>query len=160
MDAAALIAALGLQPHPEGGHFVETFRSPLTLAGLPHGAPRAASTAILYLLQAGEVSRFHHVRSDELWHFHAGDPLELFLLPASGTDPAQRHVLGPDVLAGQRPQVVVPAGVHQAARPLGRHTLCGCTVAPGFDFADWALSDAGALLARFPAWSAVIDALG
>jgi predicted cupin superfamily sugar epimerase len=136
-DARALIAALDLAPHPEGGFYRETFRAP-TLVATPRG-PRAASTAIYYLLPAGAASARHRVASDEAWHHYEGDPLELTVEHPDG----RREVilLGPDVAAGQRPQAVVPAGAWQAARPVGaRHALCGCTVAPGFDFADFELA--------------------
>ncbi len=136
MDADALIARLNLLPHPEGGHFRETFRDE---AG-PDG--RAASTLIYFLLKAGETSRWHTVDAVEVWHFYAGDPLELSL-SASDTGPVTRHVLGADVLAGQTPQVVVPRHHWQAARPLGAFTLVGCTVAPGFDFAGFTLAEKG-----------------
>lgn len=137
MTAADVIAMLDLQPHPEGGHYRETFRDPLTVEG------RSVGTAIYFLLTAGEVSRWHRVDAAEIWHFYAGAPLEIGI-----ADPIQRTLtLGPDLVAGQRPQAVVPADAWQQARSLGDWTLVGCTVAPGFDFAgfemapsDWAPS--------------------
>lgn len=155
--AAALVRALELLPHPEGGFYRESFRAPLVLDGLPHGAGRAASTAIYYLLPAGARSLFHRVRSDELWHFYAGEPLELHLVGADGTHTA--HVLGRDIEGGERPQIAVPAGTLQAAAPLGRFTLCGCTVAPGFDFADWELMKREVLTARYPEHAALFERL-
>jgi predicted cupin superfamily sugar epimerase len=135
-DARAIVNALGLGPHPEGGFFRETFRAPLTFA-TPRGH-RAASTAIYYLLPAGTTSARHRVASDEVWHHYAGDPLELTIEHTDGG--RELVVLGPDLAAGQRPQAIVPAGAWQSARPLGeRFALCGCTVAPGFDFADFEL---------------------
>ncbi|MEM7696441.1 MAG: cupin domain-containing protein [Pseudomonadota bacterium] len=131
--AADLIAALGLKPHPEGGHFAETFRD-------ADGAPRGHSTAIYYLLEAGDVSAWHRVDAAEVWHFYAGAPLALTLSP-NGHD-ASAHRLGPDVLAGERPQIVVPASHWQTAESLGRWTLVGCTVAPGFDFAGFEMAPA------------------
>ena len=132
MTADQVIAALGLQPHPEGGWYRETFRD-----GRCDAAGRACSTAIYYLLRAGERSAWHRVDAAELWHFHAGDPLRLRLKTDDG---AQSEVtLGADLLAGQRPQGVVPAGVWQAAEPLGAWTLVGCTVAPGFMFEGFKL---------------------
>lgn len=133
--ATELITHLGLQPHPEGGHYVETFRSPLTVDTAR--GPRAASTAILFLLTASTCSRWHRVTSDEAWHWHEGGPLELLLCPSRGAA-ITRLRLGP-VTADIRPQAVVPAGWWQAARPLGDHALVGCTVAPGFEFADFTL---------------------
>lgn len=135
-DASHLVAALGLAPHPEGGFYRETFRSPVVVPTAR--GPRAASTAIYYLLPAGARSARHRVASDEAWHHYAGDPLELTVEHLDGR--REVLVLGPEVAAGQRPQAVVPAGAWQAARPLGdRFALCGCTVAPGFDFADFEL---------------------
>lgn len=148
-SAQSLVERLGLLPHPEGGFFRETFRSPLTVGGLPHGAPRVASTAIYYLLPAGSFSAFHRVRSDEVWHYYDGDPLELHTLDADGGYAIAR--LGPEIEQGERPQLVVRAGVLQAARPLGeRFTLVGCTVAPGFEFADFEIPSRAALVAQFP----------
>jgi predicted cupin superfamily sugar epimerase len=157
-DARAVLDALGLKPHPEGGFFLETFRSAETLdavrapgapGGPGSGGSRAASTAIYFLLPAGAISAWHRVRSDEVWHFYAGDPLELQVIDASGR--AARHVLGVDLARGERPQAVVAAGEHQAARCLGdRFTLCGCTVAPGFDFADFEMPTLEQMLERFP----------
>lgn len=136
--AAELIRLLELRPHPEGGHYRETFRAPLAVPG-PRG-PRAASTAIWFLLMAGESSRWHRVLSDECWHWHEGAPLDLLLCPGAGA-PVAIHRLGPVDAAGTRPQHVVPAGCWQAAVPRGGHVLVGCTVAPGFDFADFSLAD-------------------
>ncbi|MCC6647858.1 MAG: cupin domain-containing protein [Polyangiaceae bacterium] len=154
---AALIASLELAPHPEGGFYRETFRSPQRLDGLPHGAPRAASTAIYFLLPPGEFSAFHAVASDEVFHHYDGAPLALELLHADGRH--ERLMLGRDVARGQRPQGVVPAGVLQACAPSGGGwSLVGCTVAPGFDFADFVMPSREALLARFPAHAALITA--
>lgn len=136
-DARALVDALGLVPHPEGGFYRETFRAPLEVA-TARGV-RSASTAIYYLLPAATTSARHRVTSDEVWHHYLGDPVELVLEHPDHR--LERLVLGPDVLAGQRPQAVVPAGAWQSARTLGeRHALCGCTVAPGFDFADFEMA--------------------
>ncbi len=124
--AKDIIRLLGMKPHPEGGHFVETFRDPKIMGG------RAASTAIYFLLRRGERSHWHKVDAAETWHFYAGDPLKLRLSRyGEGEDV---RVLGPNLLTGERPQIVVPAGVWQAAESLGDWTLVGCTVAPGFRF--------------------------
>lgn len=121
--ASELIAALGMQPHPEGGHYVEIHRS----AGL---------TSIFFLLSAGEISRWHRVRdSDEAWHFYEGAPLELITADA-GFARVDRHGLGP-VSGDQRPVHVVRGGVWQAARTTGDYTLVGCSVGPAFDFANF-----------------------
>ena len=134
MEVDQIIATLGMQRHPEGGWFVETFRD-------TRGGARACSTAIYYLLEAGDSSHWHRVRdAAEVWHFYAGDPL---LLTLSDGDTTTRITLGTDFAQGERPQAVVPANVWQAARPLGRFTLVGCTVAPGFEFSSFELAPSG-----------------
>ena len=124
MTADDIIRALDLKPHPEGGHYRETFRDV--------GAPRGASTAIYYLLRAGEHSHWHRVDAAEVWHWYAGGPLELSLSQDGRTPTTQ--VLGSNLAIGERPQIVVPKNVWQSARPLGAFTLVGCTVAPAFTF--------------------------
>ena len=157
-DIETIATRLGLAPHPEGGFYRETFRAPLVLGGLPHGAPRRASTAIYFLLPAGDFSAFHRVRSDEVWHHYGGDPVALHVIGEEGVYEARR--LGPDLAAGEEPQLVVPAGAWQAAEPIGgRFALCGCTVAPGFDFADFELAARADLAARFPLHADVISRL-
>ncbi|WP_102960921.1 cupin domain-containing protein [Mangrovicella endophytica] len=127
-EADTIIARLRLQPHPEGGWFRETFRDPATDA-----AGRARSTVIYYLLKAGETSEWHRVTDAvETWHWYAGGRLVLTMSP-DGHD-ASAHYLGPDIAAGEQPQLVVPAGWWQTATTLGHYTLVGCTVAPGFVF--------------------------
>ena len=126
LTAEEVVAHLNLKPHPEGGWFRETFRDE------PGHKGRAHSTAILFLLKAGEVSHWHRVDAAELWHWHGGAPL---LLEVRVGDTRHDHRLGPDLLAGEHPQGIVPAGAWQSARSLGPWTLLGCTVAPGFDFA-------------------------
>ena len=138
---AELTATLGLQPHPEGGAFVELFRSARRVLGGEHGdAGRAALTTIYFLLVAGAHSRWHRVEADEVWHHYEGAPLELLWCDATRTT---LHVvrLGPVDAEGTRPVAVVPAGCWQAARTTGGYTLVGCSVGPGFDFADFALLD-------------------
>ena len=124
-EADALIAALRLEPHPEGGYFRETFRD--------GQGGRAYSTAILFLLKAGEISRWHRVDAAEVWHYYRGAPLALAIGKRS-------HVLGPDIEQGQSPQIVVPKDEWQMARSLGDYTLVGCTVAPGFEFTGFELA--------------------
>ncbi|MBB3972930.1 cupin domain-containing protein [Hansschlegelia beijingensis] len=133
LSAAEVVRLLDLKPHPEGGHFRETYRDPATDA-----AGRSRSTAIYFLLAAGERSAWHRVDAVEMWHFYAGDPLELSLSADGGETQTLR--LGADIAAGEAPQLVAPSGWWQAARPLGRWTLVGCTVAPGFDFAGFELA--------------------
>ncbi|MEQ8745977.1 cupin domain-containing protein [Pyruvatibacter sp.] len=142
MDAKSIIAALNLKPHPEGGHFVETFRdSSRGDRGDDHSSDRAHSTAIYYLLEAGEVSHWHRVLdAAEVWHWYAGGPLALTVSPDGHDATALR--LGPELAAGQRPQAIVPAGHWQTAESLGAWTLCGCTVAPGFEFASFEMAPA------------------
>lgn len=158
-DAEAIVRRLDLEPHPEGGYYRETFRSLLTLGGLPHpGGTRSASTAIYYLLPAGDFSALHRVASDEVWHFYGGDPLELHTIDTSGFHAV--HRLGADLAAGELPQLVVRAGVWQAAVPVGeRYALCGCTVAPGFDFLDFELPQRDDMMRAFPLLSSVIERL-
>lgn len=135
MTADELIATLGLTRHPEGGWYVETFRDPSGANG------RAHSTAIYFLLKAGERSHWHRVDAVEAWFFHAGAPLELGLSEDGKTNRTIR--LGPDVLAGERPQAIVPKGAWQAARTTGEWTLVSCTVAPGFEFRGFELAPPG-----------------
>ncbi len=131
-DARRLIAALGLAPHPEGGWYRETWRAPA------EPGRRAAGTAIYYLLEADQFSHWHRIDAAEVWHHYAGAPLSLTVSP-NGHD-AEARLLGPDPLAGQHPQIVVPAGWWQCATSLGAFTLAGCTVAPGFDFAGFEMA--------------------
>ncbi len=135
-SAAAVIRRLGLIPHPEGGHYRETFRD-----ATPSGSARAASTAIYFLLAAGEVSRWHRIDAVEIWHWYAGAPLELAI--ASKGMPRQCLRLGNDLGSGEQPQAIVPAGAWQSARSLGAWTLVGCTVAPGFLFDRFELAPDG-----------------
>lgn len=127
-----VVSSLGMAPHPEGGWYVETWRAP--------AAPgeRAAASAILYLLEAGQRSHWHRVDAAEVWQYSAGDPLELSVWDGEGG--VARHRLGGDVPAGDEPQVVVPARAWQAARPLGAWTLVGCIVAPAFRFEGFELA--------------------
>ncbi len=122
-----IIARLDLAPHPEGGYFRETFRD-VSVNG------RACSTAILYLLKAGEVSQWHRISAAEVWHWYAGASLTLSQSIDASTPTV--HTLGNDIIGGERPQIVVPAHAWQSARSLGDWTLVGCTVAPGFEFSD------------------------
>jgi hypothetical protein len=129
MTGAEVIALLGLERHPEGGWYRQTFAD-------THPGGRAHSTLIYYLLEAGDRSAWHRVDSAEVWHWYAGAPLELKADKAA-------VMLGNDLIAGQRPQGVVPRGAWQSARSLGDWTLVGCTVAPGFEFAHFELAPPG-----------------
>ena len=155
--AAQLVALLGLAPHPERGYFVETYRAALAVDGLPHGAPRAASTAIYFLVTRAQPTTYlHRLLSDELFHLYEGGPLEVLLLRPEGGSEVGR--LGLDLAAGERPQLVIPAGCWFAVElaPGAAHCLFGCTVAPGFDFADFELAAGPELAARYPAHAARI----
>ena len=134
MTAAEMVVRLRLQPHPEGGHYRETFRDSRTDAG-----GRAASTAILFLLGRGERSHWHRIDAVEVWHHYAGAALALEIV-AQGRQRSVR--LGSDIAAGEVPQAVVPAHAWQAAASAGDWTLVGCTVAPGFEFAGFELAAA------------------
>jgi predicted cupin superfamily sugar epimerase len=135
LSADDVIALLKLAPHPEGGHFRETFRD---TSGT---GERAASTAIYFLLKAGEQSHWHAVDAVEGWHYYAGAPLMLEMAPPGG--PISSVRLGSDLVAGERPQAFVPKDHWQRARSLGAWTLVGCTVAPGFTFAGFTLASPG-----------------
>jgi uncharacterized protein len=141
-DVPELARALELQPHPEGGWYRETWRSEVAFTPDGYGGERASATAIYFLLAPGEESRWHRVRSAELWLWHSGGSLTLGLGGTSDRpgDPAFEVVLGPDVGAGQQPQAVVPPNAWQAARPAGDEpVLVSCVVSPGFEFADFQL---------------------
>lgn len=136
MDAEVVIETLELRPHPEGGWYVETWRDE------PGGdGGRPASSAIYYLLRAGERSAWHRVDATEAWHWYAGDPLELRVSIDGRT--VATHRLGPALDAGERPQAIVPPHAWQSARPLGAWVLAGCTVAPAFEFAGFELAPEG-----------------
>ena len=155
---------LGLVPHPvEGGYFAETYRSAdhIPASGLPsrYGAARAASTAIYYLLTPDTFSAMHRLASDEIFHFYLGDPVEMLQLHPDGS----HHIvlIGPDLEAGQRPQVIVARHIWQGARliPGGRHALLGTTVAPGFDYTDYETAQRPHLLTTHPQARNLITAL-
>ncbi|MFG1820744.1 cupin domain-containing protein [Kribbella sp. NPDC049174] len=136
MDKPELAELLEMDPHPEGGWYKETWRSEVTFTPAGYDGERASATAIYFLLAPGEESRWHRVRSAEVWLWHSGGPLIL----EYGEEPVATVTLGPEVGAGERPQVVVPAGAWQAARPAGdQPVLVSCIVSPGFDFADFTL---------------------
>ncbi len=162
--AAYWVEKYGMQPHPEGGYFVETYRA---AEQIPHevlpgrfAGSRAFSTAIYFLLEGHHFSALHRIQADEVWHFYAGDPLEVFVFyPEGGALEIIR--LGPDPDTDEVFQAVVPAGAWFGSRPVvgAAYSLVGCTVAPGFDFADFELAERGKLLADFPQHEAVIVGL-
>ena len=155
MTADEVIRVLNLRPHPvEGGFFRETYRSAATLPG--HRGPRSVSTAIYYLLKPGHVSELHVLPGDEVFHFYLGEPVRMLQLRPDGS--GKEVILGSDLAAGQSPQVVVPGGVWQGTHLIGESgfALLGCTVAPGFDFADFELAEGPELAARHPEHAARI----
>jgi predicted cupin superfamily sugar epimerase len=164
LSADDLIARLKLQPHPrEGGFFCETYRAderlPATILSTRYGGERAVSTAIYYLLRPGTCSAMHRLASDEIFHFYLGDPVEMLQLLPDGT--GRTFVLGADIAAGQQPQVVAPRGVWQGSRLRegGAYALLGCTVSPGFDYADYEHGRRAPLLARYPQFAGLIERL-
>ena len=134
IPADNIIAKLDLEPHPEGGYFRETFRDASSNG-------RALSTAILYLLKAGEVSHWHRVDATEIWHWYGGAPLELS--HATEDSPTRTNVLGNDIFNGEMPQIIIPIHAWQSAKSLGDWTLVGCTVSPGFEFEGFEMAPAG-----------------
>ena len=162
MNADYWIKRLNLNAHPEGGYYRETYRSreDIAVCGLPDRfeAARNISTAIYFLLRASDRSAFHRIKSDELWHFHAGGALHIYVLRPDGIT---IHKLGLDLDNGEQPQVVIPAnqwfGARVAAR--GDYSLCSCTVAPGFDFKDFEMGDRRTLSKLFPAHIDIIAEL-
>jgi uncharacterized protein len=164
VNVEELIQFLNLQPHPrEGGWFRETYRGGEQIApsALPprYGTPRSVGTAIYYLLTANTISALHRLASDEIFHFYAGSPVRMLQLFPDGT--GKTLVLGPDLTAGQSPQVIVPQGVWQGSslEPGGAFALLGCTVAPGFDYADYEHGSREGLLAQYPAFAELIRRL-
>ena len=132
LSAAEVIRRLELKPHPEGGHFRETFRDPHTVDG-----QRAASTAIYFMLARGERSHWHRIDTAEVWHWYAGASLALSI---ASDNKRQTIELGPALASGAQPQAIVPANAWQMAASLGDWTLCGCTVAPGFEFRSFEMA--------------------
>ena len=148
MTAQEIIRLLNLTPHPEGGYYRETYRSPQLIPGLQ--PPRAASTAIYYLLVPGAVSKFHRLKFDEMFHFHIGDPVTWVLLPQEGG--VQKKILGPNLEQGETLQLLIPAGTWFGGylNEGGQYALMGTTVAPGFDFEDFQLGRRDELIRVFP----------
>ncbi|QJW97855.1 cupin domain-containing protein [Frigoriglobus tundricola] len=163
LTADDVIRLLNLQPHPvEGGFFRETYRAAATLpaaALAAHGADRSVCTAIYYLLKPGHVSELHVLPGDEVFHFYLGGPVRMLQLWPDGS--GREVVLGSDIAAGEVPQLVVPGGVWQGTRLVGDtgFALLGCTVAPGFDYADYRGASRAELTAKWPAVAAQIAAL-
>jgi uncharacterized protein len=164
MTAEEIKRRLGLEPHPrEGGYFVQTWKSEeeIPSIALPsrYSGPRAAGTAIYYLLEPSTFSEMHRLISDEVFHFYLGDPVEMLQLWPDGT--SRVAVLGTDLAAGMVPQLVVPKGVWQGSRLMrgGEVALLGCTVSPGFDYDDYETGARGDLVKEFPTQAKMIEAL-
>lgn len=156
-EVQVLINKLDLRPHPEGGFFKETYRSQLDVELHKFAGPRSVSTGIYYMLTGDDRSHFHRIKSDEMWHFYAGQSLRIVMLSPSGEK--WETVLGRELERGEVFQFVVPAGVWFGAELVNpnSYTLVGCTVAPGFDFFDFELADRKALLAEHPNESELIE---
>lgn len=163
VTAEELIEKLGLKPHKEGGWFAEVYRAPEKLAAkaLPPGYPgaRSLSTAIHYLITPKSFSRLHRLRSDEIFHFYLGDPVEFLLLSPEGK--GKTAIVGPDIASGQRPLLVVPRGTWQGARLVkgGKFALLGTTMAPGFEYDDYEQARRSKLVEAFPAFEKIIGEL-
>ena len=161
--ASDYITHLHLQPHPEGGYYKETYRSAesITQQALPKrfGGERNFSTAIYYLLEEGDHSLFHKIKSDECWHFYAGSTLLIHMIDNGGNYYCIK--LGPGISDAETFQFVVPAGAWFSAEPAPGSSFClaGCTVAPGFDFADFEIADKSSLLKKFSQHIAIINRL-
>ena len=163
LTAEKIIAFLDLHPHPEGGYYSRTYQADeqISIRDLPerYSGSRAYSTAIYYLLTADTCSRLHRIDSDEVFHFYLGDPVRMVHLFPDGA--GRCMTLGTDLLAGMRPQIIVPRGVWQGAHLAdgGTFALLGCTVAPGFDFEDFELGNRETLIETYPQFSKDINAL-
>ena len=152
MTPAKIILQLGLQPHPERGYFSETYRAPTSVTSGTHDGPRSASTAIYFLITASEpATHLHRLLSDEIFHLYDGGPLEILRLFPDGRWDVAR--LGMNLDAGERPQIVIPAGTWFGTELIAgaSHCLVGCTVAPGFEFKDFELAEGPELEVRYPA---------
>lgn len=153
------ISKLDLQAHPEGGHYKEVYRSEETITS--HALPdrfsgdRSCSTAIYYFLRRGEFSKFHRIKSDEIWHFYAGSPMQIIHIDTDGN--IVKRQLGIDIENDTIPQLLVCAGDWFAAQSLGDYSLVGCTVSPGFDFTDFEMADRKKLISAFPQHQQIIE---
>jgi uncharacterized protein len=165
MTAKEVKKLLGLTPHPrEGGWFVQTYAAEKSIAASSfadarYAGPRRTSTAIYYLLEPETFSEMHRLRSDEVFHFYAGDPVEMLQLLPDGS--GKTIIIGNNLAAGQRPQVLVERGVWQGSRLMlgGRWALLGCTVSPGFEYEDYESAGREELTRRWPAFAEIIAAL-
>lgn len=157
--AEYFIEKLGLISHPEGGYYKETYRSSDLIEPKGFFGNRNVSTGIYFMLTEGNFSAFHRIKSDEMWHYYAGDPLDVYIIHQNGE--LEIVKVGLDLEKGERPQAVVPAGCWFASRVAvdGKFSLVGCTVAPGFDFKDFEMAERNELLKEFPSQDEVINQL-
>lgn len=154
MEAKALIKKLGLTPHPEGGYYRRVYESKELCCPNYTDDTRPTSTAIYYLLEKGDFSAFHRLKSDEIWHFHKGDAMKIYSIDTAGSLSVDK--LGVDLEAGELPMKIISSGTWFAAEPLGAYSLVGCTVSPGFDFADFELAQTSELEQKFARHKALI----
>jgi len=150
-----IVKKLEMLPHPEGGYYKETYRSEMVEAFQGFSSGRSLKTAIYYLLEKGDFSAFHKIKSDEMWHFYGGHPLEVVEITTGGH--LKKTIIGNDVLANQQPQYVVKAGHWFGSRSLGDYSLVGCTVSPGFDFQDFEMAERERLIADYPNFKIEIE---
>ena len=158
-NAKYWVDQLNLLPHPEGGFYKETYRSQSNVDFVCFSGKRSVSTGIYFLLTKGNFSAFHRIKSDEMWHFYSGDPIDIFILSPEGN--LGKITLGLDLESGQTPQAVVPSGTWFASQVKegGDHGLVGCTVAPGFDFDDFEMAKRDALIQAYPNHKNIISSL-
>ncbi len=156
--AQRLISSLGLERHPEGGYFKQVYQCPISVS-TGSGQRRRLASSIYYLLPAGDVSRFHRLKSDELWYYHAGDPTEIHMIDQAGMHTTL--LLGMDTTADEQPQAAVPAGniFGAATKGTAGYSLLGCMVCPGFEYADFELIKQDALIKAYPQYKELILAL-
>lgn len=159
MNARDFVKELGMLPHPEGGYYLENYRSSQTINPDGFNGPRTTCTSIYFLLEKDQFSALHRIKSDEIWHFYEGDPLEIIEITPEGKHSATK--LGRNILGGEKLSYVVKAGNWFASRPLigSKFSLVGCTVAPGFDFQDFEMPERKWFLEKFPALSDLICGL-
>ena len=148
-----LVKFYDMKPHPEGGYYVETYRSSISYETTR--GPRVASTAILFLITKDSISHFHRLTSDEGWHFYEGDPLRLLQIAPDGT--LTETIMGRQMLKGQKVQHIVPAVDWFASTSFGEYSLVGCTVAPGFEFADFEMGKKAELVKEFPQHAKILE---
>lgn len=153
-DSSTIIQKLGLLPHPEGGYYLETYRSDTQIEVAGFEGKRSAATSIYYLLESGDFSAWHRIKSDETWHFYSGDPIKVVEITPQGEH--TETLIGNQLAQGQLPQYTVKAGNWFGSRSTGAYSLVGCSVYPGFDFQDFEMADPALLLDQFPGLKPVI----